>query len=292
MVVIMNIYQKSYVKFFDFFRKLCTRVPLGELIYHRVISNLPISRKDIISRLDGRVFFVTSTGRTGTAMISKMLNKVNGLNVRHEPVPKEQLHHRYSLENPTYSASYVNKFRMKEIFLRQEDYPYGEVNSAIRRFVPQIKSYMPNVPVVHIVRNGKDVVSSILNRASLTERDPVYYGLSPHDSIIASQKWNEMNRFEKICFLWNEENKWLSQVADVTVRFEDIISNYETFDRKLCQVIGVEVPESLWLSECAVTINKNKSYLESNKSENWTDEQKNSFKRLCQDQMNAHGYKL
>lgn len=288
----MNMYQKCYVKFFDFFRKLCSRIPLGESIYYWVISNIPIAREDITSRLDGRVFFVTSTGRTGTAMISKMLNNVDGLNVRHEPVPKEQLYHRYSLENPAYSSGYVNKFRMKEIFLRQKDYPYGEVNSAIRRFVPEIKSYMPNVPVVHIVRNGKDVVSSILNRASLTERDPVYYGFSPHDSIIAPQEWDEMNRFEKICFLWNEENKWLSQVADATVKFEDLISDYETFDSKLCQIIGVKVPKSLWFSECTVTINKNKSYLDSHKCENWTDAQKNSFKRLCHDQMNAHGYEL
>ena len=275
---------------FEYFRRVCRYIPFGWKLYYFVVMLVPLPNGFVHEKLKGKVFFITSTGRTGTTLFARIIDSSDGFFARHEPVLNEQFFHRKAIESPSFSDKYIFGFRMKEIFLTAPGYPYCEVNSAIRRFAASIKKYDEGIPIIHVVRNGKDVVSSVLNRDSLTDRDPVYYGMVPHASFIENGRWERMSRFEKICYMWSEENKWLSENSDITVRFEDIIKDYGCFKSLICDRIGVSVEEKDWEKICGELVNQNRHYDESNKPENWSLEDKNKFSKLCSDQMHFYGY--
>tara|TARA_R100001244_G_scaffold131689_2_gene105471 strand:- start:9482 stop:10237 length:756 start_codon:yes stop_codon:yes gene_type:complete len=245
-----------------------------------------------VSSLDHHFFLITSTGRTGTTLFSEILNASGEAQVVHEPIRSEQYFHRLALEYPEFSRNYINRFRLKEIFLRKDNNKkkYGEVNGALRRCVKDLKVSLPNVPVIHIVRDGRDLVSSILNRHTFTESDSIYGSMVPHESIIPSNVWLNMTRFEKICFIWSEENRWLSEVCDVTVQFEKLIHDYDYFQYNIGDRVGLKVDRETWAFHTKKKINQNEGYRTENKPERWTEEQNLMFERICGDQMEKYGY--
>ena len=80
---------------------------------------------------------------------------------------------------------------------------YGEVNGGLRRNIKELKELLPNMRIIHIVRNGKETISSVLNRNTLLKGD-AYYNLQPSCCIIDKKKWTHFTRFEKIAFLWDK----------------------------------------------------------------------------------------
>lgn len=278
--------------FFDFIQWALLRLTGGNYLYYKIVKSIPLENKKIIKGLNGNLFFITSTGRTGTTLFAHLLNDADAVQVMHEPVFGEQYFHRRSMEDPGFSSSYVNDFRLKEIYLRKRSVKYGEVNSAIRRNTKDFKLALPNVPLIHVVRNGYNVVSSILNRKSLTEDDDFYSGMVPHSSIICKEQWCAFSRFEKICFMWAEENRWLSESCDVTATFEGLIEDYDYFKKMISDIVGVEVSEERWAYYLRKKINPNLCYDKKNSPENWTLEQHIQFEKICGTEMKKYGYKL
>ena len=270
--------------------KFLRRVPKGHKIYFYFIKYIPVNKEKIIKELDGNFFLITSTGRTGTTLFANMLNSSGEAQVLHEPIVSEQYFHRLALENKNYSYNYVSEFRLKEIYLRKTEKIYGEVNSALRRNVKDIKSILPNTTVVHIIRNGYNVVSSVLNRKTLTEDDWCYRNMVPDASIISECEWSKFSRFEKICFMWSEENRWLSENCDVSAKFETLLEDYEYFIKIIANVVDINVSKESWEYFLKKKINPNSSYYDKNKPENWTQEQHDSFSRLCGGEMARYGY--
>jgi hypothetical protein len=148
-------------------------------LYYQFIRFLPYPKQKVLATLNSKdIFILVSTGRTGTTLFANMLNSIQGCCVEHEPVPNEQFFHRKCFEDPDSSDKYVKDFRLKEIYFRIKNMPvsrYGEVNGALRRNIKEIKETLPGTRIVHIVRDGRGVVSSILNRDTLTNKDTNYY---------------------------------------------------------------------------------------------------------------------
>jgi hypothetical protein len=62
---------------------------------------------------DKQFFLITSTGRTGTTLFSKMLNNINGAYVVHEPLFQETKYHRLAMEDPNFSHAFLKDFTLK-----------------------------------------------------------------------------------------------------------------------------------------------------------------------------------
>lgn len=280
------------MKFSDFFKKVIRKMPKSHLVYYNIIRFLPMSEERLRKELDGKIFLITSTGRTGTTLFSNMLDQSSEAQVVHEPVDSEQYFHRLALEDPEFSCKYVSNFRLKDVYLRKRAKRYGEVNSALRRNVKEIKHCLPKTPIVHVVRDGYDVVSSVLNRKTLTDKDWCYNTMIPHSSIISRDEWLNFSRFEKICFMWAEENRWLSEVCDVSAEFERLIDDYDYFSQMISDVVGIRVTEERWSYFLKKKINPNVSYDKNNSPRNWTAEQHKQFERICGNEMMKYGYKI
>ena len=278
------------MKSIELANRVLRRVPKGRNFYFSFIRYIPVNKEKIIKELDGNFFLITSTGRTGTTLFANILNSSGESQVAHEPMIGEQYYHRLSIENPNYSYNYISNFRLKEIYLRKTKKRYGEVNSALRRNVKDIKRILPKTTVIQIIRNGYDVVSSILNRKTFTKNDRYYWTMIPDASIIPEREWSKLSRFEKICFMWAEENRWLSENCDVSAKFETLIEDYEYFTETVANVVGISVSKESWEYYVNKNINPNSSYYDENKPENWTKEQHDSFNRICGSEMARYGY--
>ena len=241
-----------------------------------------------------KIFLITSTGRTGTALLSEMLNKISGCYVVHEPLFQETKYHRRAMEDPSFSNNFLKQFRLKEMVYRIEKNNcnrYGEVNSGLRRNIKELKELFPSMKIIHIVRDGKKVISSVLNRNTLLKGD-TYYNLKPSSCIIDSQTWSKFNRFEKIAYLWTTENKYMRENSDLTIRFEDLISNYQYFKKNILDVLDLKLNQQDWAEYTHKKINKTKQIKSNTRFAKWSNNQKDFFKLHCYDEMQKNGYSI
>jgi len=178
------------------------------------------------------IFLVTSTGRTGTLWLNNLLGSVKGVLAAHEPVPFEQIAQLNALLDESVALEYLTSFRVREIALRcknREFDTYGEVNGALRRHVPALRQLFPQMKFVHIVRNARTFIESVMQRNTFTESDKINEIIDPPVGYFTKSEWSEMSRFEKICWVWKCENEFLSNYCDKTLRFEDITTSYSHF---------------------------------------------------------------
>ena len=243
---------------------------------------------------DKRFFLITSTGRTGTTLFSQILNNSKGAYVVHEPLFQETKYHKSAMEDPKFSRSFLEDFRLKEIFYRLKKNNckrYGEVNGGLRRNIKELKDLLPDMKIIHIVRDGKKTISSMLNRNTLLKGD-VYYNLQPSSCIVDEQEWSKFNRFEKITYLWAAENKYMRENSDLTTRFEDLISDYSYFKKNILDVLDLELDHQTWEKFIRRKVNPNKKIKNTTTFDEWSYDQKRFFNLYCSDEMKRNGYTI
>ena len=121
---------------------------------------------------------------------------------------------------------------------------------------------------MHLVRDGRDVVRSILVRDTFTNKDLKTRYLAPRPNDPYHDKWSSMNRFERICWYWQNENNVISQSLNTVVRFEKLITSYDYLQENLLTKLHIDIPESVWKEE----VNQPKNSTKGNrKAKHWKD---------------------
>ena len=241
-----------------------------------------------------RPFFVLSTGRTATMWLSNLLNTCSDAHVAHEPVPAEQIDHARAFMNPKVADEYIYKFRLRDMALRCQSYKisrYGEVNGALRRHASSIKKFLPDSCLIHLVRDGRDVVRSVMSRKTLTKADPIYRDLSPPEEDLDPVVWKNMNRFERLCWIWAYENAYLRSCCDFRARFEDITTEFSAFKEQILDPIGLDLSLREWALSSSTPINQTTGKQYKGWAD-WTETEKSTFIDLCGDEMAHYGYDL
>lgn len=239
-------------------------------------------------------FFILGFGRSGTAFMADLLNQAQGAHVFHEPVLEDIYAHLKAHYNPWAAASYLHGFRKKEIYLRMRDMPpsvYGEVNGHLRCHAEAIRDVFPKVTLIHLVRDGRDVVRSTMPRRMMTVRNPFSMRIHPTKSDPWSANWDQMDRFSRICWYWQEENSRLRQAIGETVQFERILSSYDYFHDKILKPCQIFIDKERW----EIAINSPRNVTSSHqmpKWDDWTAEQQRIFREICGEEMERCGYKF
>lgn len=265
--------------------------------YKRMVEIVPANSSALQEWYDStNVFFIVSTGRTGTFWLSNLLNNCDKAYVVHEPVPLETYSHVEAIDNNNAAYNYIEKFRKKEIYMRVAKYGesikwYGEVNGVLRRHIEPLVSFVPAVTLFHLVRNGMDVVSSIINRGTYNGFHPVYKDFKPPIVDHYSFEWENLTEFTKVCWLWQWENKYMREHIENRIRFEDMLTSYELFCEQILDPLDLRLNKSIWNDKIQKPLNitKNKQV---NGWNGWTTEQKEQFIEICGQEMNEYKYKI
>jgi hypothetical protein len=239
-----------------------------------------------------RFFFLLALGRSGTAFMADMLDKVPGTHIFHEPVLEDFVAHARAHYNPRAAERYIRGFRTKEIYLRMRNTVpglYGEANSTLRCHANAIRNAFPTAAILHLVRDGRDVVRSQISRKVMTFADPLSLSIHPMDSDPWRERWQGMDRFSRLCWYWQEENRRLRESTGKTVQFEKLVSSYEYIRDEILDPIGIPLEKALWEKALASPRNITTNF-RMPKWENWSLKQKASFTEICGEEMRQCGY--
>ena len=241
-----------------------------------------------------KFFFILGFGRSGTAFMANLLNKSVNAYVFHEPVLEDFYAHLRAHYNSKAAEEYMLGFRRKEICVRiikATPGVYGEVNGNLRCHVEAIKKAFPQATLIHLVRDGRDVVRSAMSRRTMTLKNPFSMRIHPTKQDPWRTRWNEMDRFSRICWFWQEENSRLRSTIGKTVQFEKILSSYEYFDHEILQPCQIQIDKTEW--ESAISSPRNvTNQFRMPKWTDWSPEQQKSFREICGDEMAKCGYEF
>jgi len=266
------------------------------LIYTLAIRAVAPGIERSITELKKRhPFLIVSTGRTATLWLADLLDEASGTCVVHEPVPDEQYYHAQALLRSDTIVPYLRTFRLREMAFRVLAYDpivYGEVNGALRRHIVALKELVPEFYIIHLVRDGRDVVTSVMNRYAQMERPEKCYGnlVPPH---VDRGSGERIDSFERVCRVWALENAYMRLHSDSLAAFEDILSSYELFREQILRPLGLEmkISEGIWQSSVDRPKNMTKERVFGS-WDSWAEEQKQEFAQICEHEMEIYGYRL
>ena len=261
--------------------------------FRKRLSSLGVSSSRVENwARDWKFFFILGFGRSGTAFMADLLGQAPGAHVFHEPVLEDIPAHMRAHFSAAAAEKYIQGFRKKEIYARMRSVApsvYGEVNGHLRCHTEALKGAFPQATLLHQVRDGRDVVRSTMPRRMMTLRNPFSLRIHPTGDDPWRSRWPEMDRFARICWYWQEENRRMRQTIGRTVQFERILSSYAYFCEQVLGPCGIELEESVWRS--AVTCPQNVTPRhQMPKWENWTPQQQKIFRDICGEEMSACGY--
>ena len=143
----------------------------------------------------------------------------------------------------------------------------------------------------HLVRDGQHALRSLISRELFAVNDPMAkLNVPPSDDEYA-HSWDRLSRFEKLCWLWQADNRYIRLNTDHTVQFERIVSDYDYFSERLLTPLGISIDESGWRLRASCTTNRTPRYCVP-PYEEWPAKDKATFAKIRGEEMAACGYEL
>lgn len=221
-------------------------------------------------------FYILSIGRSGTKWLADILDEADA-DVFHEPDPKDIRAYPEAFHSKKLAKDYAKK---RKPILEEEDINiYGEVNSYLRRHAEFLDGKL-----LHLVRDGRDVVRSMYSRGTFSLQDAGTYGIAPD-----KDEWYEWSRFERLCWYWKVENEYLRKHIDKFVRFEDLISDWDAF-KDMLDYLELDISKDTWESKKSRKVNKTTNHI-LKPYEDWSKERYEKFGKICGTEMVKYGYR-
>jgi hypothetical protein len=239
-----------------------------------------------------KFFFILALGRSGTTFLAHLLNLSSDAAVFHEPIRSDIDAYRRAFFSPDDAERYIASFRKKEMYLRTRTKNftvYGEVNSLLRRHYHALNRHFPGAGFLHLVRDGRDVVRTMMSTDALMPGFMWTWWLRPHESDPYFTQWPSMDRFAKLCWYWRVENQHLRTSIGNTVKFEEVIRDYSCFEQRILRPFGLRLPQDVWKQQTGVQRNATTSYKLPHWRE-WDAQHTRTFESICGDEMRANGY--
>lgn len=235
--------------------------------------------------------FITSTGRTGTDFFTYLFSEVvkNSWS-QHEPKPAfRRRSYAYLSRKPSlYDELYFGLSRKWFNRNKNKDW-YVETNYHLFDATPLIRNVFPDALTIHIIRDGRQVVRSWLNRYRYITNDHITPFHLPGDP--AQELWNEWNPIQKLSWYWKTINQQATRLQpDLYIHFEDIFTakNSAIFDI-LAAMPGIDYEADKVTQALKHRVNSTRHDFFP-KFEKWPEEWQQQFWEIAGDEMLNQGY--
>lgn len=238
--------------------------------------------------------FGVASPRSGTVFMTDLLAKhLEGkANVVHEGSIIDYYAFGMAIQSLDAAYDYFNDFKLKDIFYRfgASNMPmYIEISPFLRLHGKIIQESIPDAKILHIVRNGKESVRSMMSRNMLSDKDPMNKWVFPPNEDPYKSKWEEMDLFERICWQWQYANKNMSKNVSHRLFFEKLRTDYSYFKEGIVDFLGIQISEEDWKNH--VNNPKNPSVIHRfPKWEEWDSSRLDSFYDICGEEMKLYNY--
>ena len=244
-------------------------------------------------RGEKKIYFFLSTARSGSKWLTNFLEKATPLKANHEFT----LNHRFEkgqliTEKRTadgFTELVANEDEANKLCRESrtwiEEFPedYGEANVYLERFSQVMTEVFPDATLIHLYRNPKNVIRSLINRD--------WYD-TPQDNrhpIMNVQDWHHLSQLEKACWYVRQTNESLLSLCQDHLIFERMVSDCDYLTAKL-RSWQIPVFPRLAKLEFLQKLNVNYSY-EFPEYEEWLGAHKSLFHSICDPLMIVLGYK-
>ena len=238
------------------------------------------------------IFFVFALGRSGTQFLSRTLNQHPSTRVLHEPTKRDTIEYARSFSKDYNFNKYANGYRKKYLQNHLHKHPvdhYGEVNSILRRHAAALLKAIPNSKGLYMIRDGRDVVRSMMSRALFTD-EWFHQTIHPSENDPYLEDWQQWGAFEKCCWLWASENVLLKHALGKAFRLEQLLNDYDYFKDHILSPTGLDISQPVWESQREVkSMNHTRAYTAPHYSE-WSKEWQTTFWDICGEVMQENGY--
>lgn len=191
-----------------------------------------------------KLYFFLSTPRSGSKWLSEFLDRATPLRGTHEFT----LNHRYqdghlradklTLENTNdliaNPALVRNLMLESRAWIEESPRDYAEANVYLGHFIGTLDQVFPDTALVHLHRDPKDVIRSLINRDWYDTPEDDRHPSVPVDG------WSQMSQFEKACWYVRTVNESLMARCSRRIRFEEMVADPSTFTADL-EVLGISV---------------------------------------------------
>lgn len=243
--------------------------------------------------LGENLFFIVSTGRSGTSSLADILNQDYRIVCKHEvsniliSLSTLYEHNEICEENATSI--------IKEIYCRNKIYKtqllWGESNQKLSNLIPILHKAVPKAKFIWLMRDGKKVVDSTYGRGWYSNEkinQDIYYdselmiwdnyrllGYKTGDYNI--DEWNKLTVFEKNCWYWYKWNSIIEKNITQLPKDQKLIIRLEDLNDKI-QIISefLGVPDNNFK-----IVKKNQAKTPLKGIENWDNDEIKQFDQIC-----------
>lgn len=205
-----------------------------------------------------KYYFFLSTARSGSQWLANFLDRATSLTARHEFM----LNHAYrdgkliaaKRTGVNFADLVKDTAEVKDLlgqtraYMETQSGDQGEANVYLDRFLPTLRYIFPEGIFVHLVRDPKDVVRSVLNRDWYDTPEDRRHPPLPLDG------WDRLSRFEKACWYARLTNETLLDAAHRTLVFERMVRDLKYLIEQL-RDMGIAVYPRLTVVEHEKKIN-------------------------------------
>ncbi len=237
-------------------------------------------------------FFILSTGRCATTLLASLLSQNKRATVLHEPFAMDWFAMYRAHKAPESAFGYMKNYRIMKMYETAKKSGcsiYGETTPPLLYHAQALKVSLPDCRLMHLVRDGREVVTSWMNRGLYQDLNaPIYRNLTPDPSSPYYKNWKIMQPFSRCCWLWMQFNERISNHVSWRINFHEILSDYNVFNEKLCKPLKLQVSKEIWSQSvcnpenvsCSASFPHHK---------NWPQEKKEYFWNICGDTMSGLG---
>jgi hypothetical protein len=226
--------------------------------------------------MPAKPFFIVSSGRSGTAMLHKLLSGIGEVEMHHEyavQIVQPLAVHRYlGLCDATEARRAIGAAHGAAVHYSQSAF-WGDSSNKLSWLIPDLAAEFPEAKFVHLVRDGRKVAGSFFRKLgdecyddrsnailqafyddpSHTPAPPPekkYWWPMPRKGAADAQSFRLFDQFERISWHWAEINRVILDSLEALpaahktfVRLEDLKSSPETL-RELLRFLNLGYQEA------------------------------------------------
>ncbi len=240
--------------------------------------------------------FTLATGRSGTHLLAKLFNEATENAIARSEEAPAFLRRGYAMVGR--DATRVDKLRFRisrDRHMRRNPDATWFIETNNRLFAAAnklIREVYPDALVYHIVRDGRDVVTSWLNRGRYFPADR---GLRLTPEMVPGEPyrdcWENLNPLQKVAWNWVVINQVIEENSpDDRFRLEDLVSPPHVELSRLLN--GLEGLHYDWASATGIVderVNTNRATLFPSYSQ-WPEDWKEQFWEIAEPTMKRYGY--